>query len=660
MKIPRLNASGFLWIRFPAMLGLLAVMLVVGQDGVKKVADGINLRLFNSARFEEATRSEMEFNDLVNKAYRFTQGDSTVRQEDVRFALDIFWSRIDTLRTASYKDALASGEVLETSVVSHLFSSLPRLEAAVLALEAGVPASYRQVGDFAMEFQAPLLEYSDRSYTARRNQLRELVEKERHSLDDLRLIQIEFVGLSCLVLIYVLVELSLSRRINRRLKVALEDKRRLLATDHLTGIANRRCFEEALAAQSMIGSFAVVLVDLDGFKGVNDTLGHAAGDHVLKAVAEILDSLRLEGDTVSRLGGDEFAILLDGSRERARHYAEAVVARISTDCSFDGKPLRISASLGIAHVDDARTGTTPQQMMKDADAALYVAKAAGRNCIRFTTPDIMAMSHRKQILQTEIRSAIETGQIDVAFQPIVSLADGSPKSLEALVRWEHPELGPIDPQELVAAAEQASEILPLTLFVIERACHVRSTIAACGRTFQVAVNVSPRLLNLERFSDAVMDVMHGQAVAGSGLLLELTEDAMMDESEAALRNIERLRDAGVDFAVDDFGRGYSNLGRLAGLEFRRVKLDKSLIGNITSSARSVDIVRGIGRMAADLGMDVVAEGVETAEQFAALRSLGIPFAQGYHFARPMKPLLLLPFLLGKPLPVEQRALRVVG
>lgn len=660
MKIPRLNASGFLWIRFPAMLGLLAVMLVVGQDGVKKVADGINLRLFNSARFEEATRSEMEFNDLVNKAYRFTQGDSTVRQEDIQFALDIFWSRIDTLRTASYKDALASGEVLETSVVSHLFSSLPRLETAVLALEAGVPASYRQVGEFAMEFQAPLLEYSDRSYTARRNQLRELVEKERHSLDDLRSIQIEFVGLSCLVLIYVLVELSLSRRINRRLKVALEDKRRLLATDHLTGIANRRCFEEALAAQSMIGSFAVVLVDLDGFKGVNDTLGHAAGDHVLKAVAEILDSLRLEGDTVSRLGGDEFAILLDGSRERARHYAEAVVARISTDCSFDGKPLRISASLGIAHVDDARIGTTPQQMMKDADAALYVAKAAGRNCIRFTTPDIMAMSHRKQILQTEIRSAIETGQIDVAFQPIVSLADGSPKSLEALVRWEHPELGPIDPQELVAAAEQASEILPLTLFVIERACHVRSTIAACGRDFQVAVNVSPRLLNLERFSDAVMDVMRGQAVAGSGLLLELTEDAMMDESEAALRNIERLRDAGVDFAVDDFGRGYSNLGRLAGLEFRRVKLDKSLIGNITSSARSVDIVRGIGRMAADLGMDVVAEGVETAEQFAALRSLGIPFAQGYHFARPMKPLLLLPFLLGKPLPVEQRALRVVG
>ncbi|MXN43745.1 EAL domain-containing protein [Shinella kummerowiae] len=659
MKIPRLNASGLLWIRFPAMLGLLAVMLVVGQDGVKKVADGINLRLFNSARFEEATRSEMEFNDLLNKAYRFTQGDGTVSREDVRFALDIFWSRMDTLRTASYRDALASGEVRETAIVSRVFASLPRLDAAVLALEAGNPASYKQVGDFAMEFQAPLLEYSDRSYTARRNQLRELVEKERQSLDDLRSIQIEFVGLSCLVLIYVLVELSLSRRINRRLKVALEDKRRLLASDHLTGIANRRHFEEALAEQSMQGSFAVVLVDLDGFKGVNDTLGHAAGDHVLKAVAEILDSLRLEGDIVSRLGGDEFAILLDGSRERARHYAEAAVARVSTGCFFDGKPVRISASLGIAHIDDARMGATPEQMMRDADAALYVAKAAGRNCIRFTTPDIMAMSHRKQALQVEIRSAIETGQIDVAFQPIVSLADGRVTSLEALVRWEHPDLGLIDPHELVVAAEQASEILPLTLFVIERACNIRSTLGACGRDLQVAVNVSPRLLTLERFSDAVIDVVHRHAVQRGGLLLELTEDAMMDESETVLRNIEHLRDGGIDFAVDDFGRGYSNLGRLAGLEFRRVKLDKSLIDNVTSSARTVDIVRGIGRMAADLGMDVVAEGVETAEQFAALQSLGIPFAQGYHFARPMKPLLLLPFLLGKPLPVEKRTLRAV-
>lgn len=645
MKLPRLSASSLLLIRFPAMLGLLGVMLVLGHNGTRTVADGIGLRLFNSARFEEASRVEMEFTDLANKSYRFVKGDPSLQPADLTLALDVFWSRIDTLKTSSYKDALASADLSDNAIVHDIDRALPELEKAVLALRAGDVGSFAAFGDFAIRHQEKLLQYSDRAYLARRKQMQRYVEQELESLEDLKAIQQEFVGLSVLALLYVLAELYLSRRGNHRLNAVIDEKQKLVTCDHLTGIANRRHFEAALTAHPMDRSFAVILVDLDGFKAVNDTSGHAAGDNLLKDVAGALERLRGPHDVVSRLGGDEFAILLEGSRARAAQFADDALAAVARGSLFEGRSLRVSASIGVAHSGDAPPGTTPAALMKDADTVLYAAKAAGRHCVRFTSPDIMRLGNLRQRLQTEIGGAIENGELDVDYQPILSLADGRTTGIEALIRWHHPDFGPVSAAEIIAAAEQVDRILPLTLLVADRACKVRNSFAASGLPLQIGVNVSPRLLGIEGFAEAIIDVVRRHDLGRGHLVLEITEDAMMAECDALDGNLRRFREEGIDLAVDDFGKGYSNLGRLADLAFRKIKIDKSLIDNLATSSRSLDIVRSINRMATDLGMDVVAEGVETVAQMQALRGIGMGFIQGYHHSRPLKTLPLLSFIL---------------
>jgi diguanylate cyclase (GGDEF)-like protein len=648
MKMLRLNRANLLLIRFPAILVLFAVLMVVGSRNIGSITDGISMHLFKSNRFEEATRAELEFNDLLGKAYRYASGDATVRDMDLQLALDIFWSRIDVLRTASYRGVLSGAGVKETSIISDVAAALPDLEQAVNAVRFDQPATFAGMGAFVVRFHSALGLYSDQAYSARRNQMRGMVEKELESLDSLRVLQIEYAILACLTFLYVLFELYLSRRVNRKLNTAIRDNHDLLITDHLTGIGNRRHFEHALQTRDAAHQFSLLMLDLDGFKHVNDTLGHAAGDHLLTHVAVILNSSCGMDDVVCRLGGDEFAVILKGSKERAGAFANRVLHKLSEPVRFEGNAIKAATSIGVAHTSDSEMNFTTTCLMRNADAALYAAKAAGRNCVQFTTSDITSANSRKLRLQSDLKPAIAEGRIDIAYQPIVSLPDGGASGIEALVRWTHPAFGSVSPHEIIDAAEQTSQILLLTLYVIDHACATRNSIAACGHDLQVTANVSPGLMALSGFAQAVGEVAKQHGMRHGDLLLELTEDAMMAHSDTVDRNIRHFQSLGIFLAVDDFGKGYSNLCRLADLEFQKIKLDKSLIDGIAVSARSLDIARGISRMAADLGIDIIAEGVETVEQKNVLDELGITLAQGFYYARPMSSLALLSYLEQSP------------
>ncbi|MDB5525444.1 MAG: diguanylate cyclase domain protein [Rhizobium sp.] len=644
MKPPRITRSNLLLLRFPAALALFATLMLISDQSITSIEDGIRLHLFNVDRFEEATRAEMDVNDLIGKAYRYAHGDSSVRDADVQLAFDIFYSRIDALNASSYHEALKAADVVETAIIVDVAKALPELEKAIQMLHFGVLETFAGVGAFAIRYQDGLMHYSDKAYSARRNRMQGTVEKALNSLKSIKVLQLEYGVLAGLTFLYVLFELYLSRRGNRKLNATVEEKHHLLISDHLTGICNRRHFETALHCRSRDADFAVVLIDLDSFKGVNDTLGHAAGDQLLRYTALVLSELSVEGDVASRLGGDEFAVLVEGSKARAEEFARRAVERINEGVLFEGQPIKASASIGVAHSGEAGKEATGVSLMKNADIALYAAKAAGRNRVQFTTPEIMIESNRKRRLQKELRTAIADGQIHVDYQPIVSLKCGTPKGIEALVRWTHPEFGAISPFEIIDAAEQTNQILPLTLHVADRACEVRNWMSKCGYDLLVTVNVTPGLLNLPGFSEAVLEVAKSHGIERGQLLLELTEDAMMAENEIVDRNIEHFRLAGIYLAVDDFGKGYSNLSRLANLEFRKIKLDKSLIDHVATSGKSLNIARSISRMAYDLGINVIAEGVETAEQKAVLQELGIALAQGYFYARPMNSLSLLSYL----------------
>jgi diguanylate cyclase (GGDEF)-like protein len=647
MKIPRLTAARLVELRFPAILVFFVVAIVVSERNISSLSDGISLQLFQSARLEEATRAELEASSLFGKAFRFVRGDKEMREGDVRLALDIFWSRIDVLATASYEDIFTDGKINNFQVVTEIRDALPQLESAVDQLRFGIPESYRAVADFSLKYQDRLIAFSDEAYVVRRKKSNATVESGQESLRRLKTLQTEYIGFVILAFIYVMFELYLSRKLNRNLGHSNEEKRRLLVSDHLTGIGSRSFFEEALANRKAGEEYNVVLFDLDGFKVVNDTLGHGAGDKLLVNVAGILRSTAGDCKIVARLGGDEFALLLPGSREAARVMAHRAIALISQPLFVDGKLVRVSASVGISHSNDLEAGASSAVLLRNADIALYAAKDSGKNCVMTLTPDMIADRARRLRLEADLKPAIEGRLVDLAFQPIIRLSDGSVSGFEALLRWVHHEFGTINSGAAVEIAERTGQILPLTLHVLQEALDLLKAPGQIPADAYISVNISPILLTMEDFGPAVVGLVRKEGIDPARLILELTEEAIMEESVVATGNLNLLKSEGIGFAVDDFGKGYSNLGRLTRMEIRTLKLDKSLIDDIAVSKRSLDIVRGICGMAADIGTTIVAEGVETAAQADILRGLDAPYAQGYYFARPMHRLSLPAYLEGR-------------
>jgi diguanylate cyclase (GGDEF)-like protein/PAS domain S-box-containing protein len=433
-----------------------------------------------------------------------------------------------------------------------------------------------------------------------------------------------------------------------------QDRLRHTAThDSLTGLANRVLFadrvESSLARSSADHRLGVVLIDLDNFKSVNDTLGHTVGDALLVAAAERLQASVRANDTVARLGGDEFAIVLDGmGPAEADEAVERLIACLNEPLFALGYELLIQASFGIA---DGRAGDSGPELLRHADVAMYVAKAQGDGRYMHYDPDMETRSIEHAQLAAELRQALENEQFRVVYQPIVELPGNRLTSVEALVRWQHPTRGVVQPADFIQAAERSGLILPLGRWVMRESCRqAASWRAEHGESApgSVSVNVAARQLRDPGFADQVAETLTDAGLEPSRLTIEITETAAVGGGHTA-QTLRALHELGVRLALDDFGTGHSSLSLLQDCPVDQLKLDRSFVSEQPGSLNTAAVA--VIHMARALGLDAVAEGVETSRQSEELSELGYRRAQGFHFARPMAPAVIAALIVsGMPTP----------
>ncbi len=424
--------------------------------------------------------------------------------------------------------------------------------------------------------------------------------------------------------------------------------RRLAHEDSLTGLANRLTVCEAVRVALGAPDHGMLMsIDLDHFKAVNDTLGHSAGDEVLRIVAERLRRTVRPLDLVARLGGDEFAVLLAAiDTEDAQSMASRIIETLSAPMRVGERQVQVGASVGLArlHADVLSV----EELMVNADLALYDAKRDGRGRCATYTPQLGENSRRNHRLEHDLLSGLHQGQFELHFQPKMALAKWQPEGVEALLRWHHPVLGSIPPTEFIAAAERCGAINELGAWALRQACLTARNFP--GLT--MAVNVSPLQLMHRRFVDEVRDVLHQTGLAAQRLELEITESVLLGDAGAALEQLHRLRALGVRIALDDFGTGYSSLAYLRRFPFDVMKIDRAFVREVTQSEDARAIINMIIKLARQLGMSTVAEGVESTQQLEVLRAAGCQDAQGYLIARPL-PLSELAAWMATRLPAQQ-------
>ncbi len=405
--------------------------------------------------------------------------------------------------------------------------------------------------------------------------------------------------------------------------------------DALTDLPNRVLLRERLAeAVADLGAgqrLAVFFLDLDNFKSVNDTLGHQFGDALLKTVASRLLGCVDARVTVARISGDEFAIILSGLTQisDAATLAQRIGEAVRTPCDLTGHAVLTDTSIGIAVAPD--DGVEPDVLLKNADLALYRAKADGRGTYRFFEPEMDAIVKARRTLESELRMALAEGQFMLQFQPILSLKDNVISCCEALVRWQHPERGLIPPAEFIPVAEEIGLIVPIGEWVLRKAC---ADAAHWPHDVKVAVNLSPIQMGSPNLVPTVINALASSGLPANRLELEITESVMMQNTEATLAALHRLRELGVKISMDDFGTGFSALGYLRRFPFDKLKIDRSFICDLSNNDDALAIVRAVTTMAASLGMITTAEGVETADQMAQVRMLGCNEVQGFYISRP--------------------------
>jgi len=428
---------------------------------------------------------------------------------------------------------------------------------------------------------------------------------------------------------------SLNSEVRRRTAAELEITR-LALHDSLTGLPNRRLFEDrlntALARARRDGEMiAVFMIDLDRFKPVNDLHGHDAGDRLLIAVAERISGIIREEDAFARFGGDEFAILQHGISQPlgALRLARRLVQAIEKPFEISGVEVAIGLSAGIAMCPtDARSES---ELLRRADIALFRSKNGGRGCFSFFEEHMDDHLHERAALERDLSEAIAEDQLEAAYQPIVDLASNTVIGFEALARWNHPLRGPVSPETFVSVAEDSGQISALGETILRRAC--RDALNWPKETL-LSVNVSPLQFRNRRLADIILKVLEEEGFPPSRLEIEITENALFDNPEAASEIITGLKAAGVRIALDDFGTGYSSLAHLRDLPFDKVKIDRSFVIKLQQNAEGARLVKAIIVMCQSLGLPTVAEGIEDETLREALVDEGCVLGQGYLFGRP--------------------------
>jgi diguanylate cyclase (GGDEF)-like protein/PAS domain S-box-containing protein len=454
----------------------------------------------------------------------------------------------------------------------------------------------------------------------------------------------------------------LSRDITER-KEAEQRILRLAHFDSLTGLPNRPSFVERVTreikrSQYEPSRFGVLFMDLDGFKNINDSLGHGAGDQVLHTVAERLRECLRPSDVVSRfaeepaevefarLGGDEFtALILDLDRaEDALAVARRVLDAIERPFALADRDVMLSASIGIALFPD--DGTDAATLLKHADSAMYQAKASGRGQCEFYSAALTQRAVKRMALESSLRGALGRNEFHLVYQPQVNVSSGRVESVEALIRWAHPELGNVSPVDFISLAEETGLIVPIGRWVLETACAEAKRWQRHGRPIRIAVNLSPLQFKDPGLVQSVLDTCARTGLAPELLELEITEGAVLQDTGSSLAALNAFRTSGVQIALDDFGTGYSSLSYLKRMPLRHLKIDRSFVSGLPDDKESLAIVRAIIAMAHSLDISVIAEGVETHAQALALKAMACASLQGYLFSRPV-PAADVPALLAQ-------------
>ena len=430
---------------------------------------------------------------------------------------------------------------------------------------------------------------------------------------------------------YVAVHEDVTESIRKEARI-----RHMARHDALTGLPNRLLFrekmEEALLRVPQGESLALLCLDLDNFKVVNDTLGHPVGDALLRTVTARLLENAGATDTVARLGGDELVMIRSGREtpEEVAELAQRLLDALAEPCDLDGHRVVGSASIGIAIAPN--DGSDFDKLLKCADLALYKAKADGRGTFRFFEPAMDTHVQERRLLELDLRAALRGDQFELYYQPLVDARSEEILGFEALLRWRHPTRGMVSPADFVPLAEEIGLIVPLGEWVMRAACLEAAAWPACVK---LAVNLSPAQFKSRTLAHTIISALAASGLSPLRLELEITETALLSNNEATLETLHHLRGLGIRIAMDDFGTGYSSLSYLQSFPFDKIKIDRSFVGTITQAKGSAAIVKAVAGLGLSLGIVTTAEGVETAEQLRQIREQGCAEAQGYFFSPPL-------------------------
>lgn len=592
------------------------------------------------------SQAVLEVSQLQAVAIAALVPDSGVDEDDVQLWLDIVGNRV---------------QLFDGGDVARFVSTSPELVGIVERLrvlassgqdstgEPLTPEKLRSLYNAARQLNGPMLRLASKANAHGG----ELVAQDQRQLSNLHWLFAALLGVLTLCAFALIGALGWHNRKLFRAQTEVEQQNKILQWrddelraqnahitflahhDALTGLPNRVMFNdrltEALNAHQQGAGFALLCLDLDHFKEVNDALGHPMGDVLLKAVATRLRGCVRDGDVVARLGGDEFAILQQGLKfpELAQTLAARIVQELGTPFDLDGNCAVIGASIGIAVVNNDLSSA--DTLLRSADLALYRAKAEGRGTFCFFEPGMNEKVQARRAIELDLRAALVRDELEVFYQPLFNLSAGHVGGFEALVRWRHPERGLVSPAQFIPVAEELGLIVPLGEWVMIQACREAVT---WPDHIKVAVNLSPAQFRSSGLSKSVQRALDESGLPARRLELEITESALLQDSEAVLATLHELRSIGIRIALDDFGTGYSSLGYLRSFPFDKLKIDQSFVREMGYRPDCQAIVISVLGLAAELGMTTTAEGVETEEQLEQLREYGCTEAQGYLFDRP--------------------------
>jgi diguanylate cyclase (GGDEF)-like protein len=425
------------------------------------------------------------------------------------------------------------------------------------------------------------------------------------------------------------------------LRVQQSSMHHLAHHDTLTGLPNRLHLVDRLnksVLDAINTPFALMFLDLDHFKDINDSLGHTVGDDVLREVAQRLRSILRQADVIARLGGDEFTILLSGTDDASvvSDIAQKVLIELRKPMQINERSLTISASIGIS--SSPKDGQSAEELLRNADAAMYRAKKGGRNTFRHYSADMTERAMNRISMENDLYTALENGELYVAYQPQVDMRSGQLIGAEALMRWKHPERGDVSPEEFIPLAEETGTIIELGRWVLEEVCMTQKRLARQGfEGIRFAVNVSAAQLLDDQFIDLVRDIIGSGGCDANSLELEITESVLVQKPDRAAAVMKMLRDLNVAVAVDDFGTGYSSLAYLKQYPVSRLKIDASFVRDIATDPNDRAIARTVIALGRALDLEVIAEGVETVEQQSILIEDGCHEGQGFLYSRAVSP-----------------------